>query len=84
MTFAFDTLSYVRKLRTAKVPEEQAEAMADALTGALNAPVGVATKTDFARIETELVLHRWLFGAVFAVQLATLGGVITILARMVR
>ena len=84
MSFAFDTLAYARKLRDAKVPQEQAEAMADALAQTFNAPNGVATKSDIARLEAEVMLHRWLFGAMLALQLGTLGAVISLFAKLVR
>ena len=83
MSFAFDTLAYARKLRDAKVPPEQAEAMADALAAA-----GVATghdnrfakietdivaiKTDLAVIKAELTFHRWVFLAMIGMQVAIL------------
>ena len=54
MSFAFDTLAYVRRLRDAKVPPEQAEAMADALAQTFNAPSGVATKGDIALLRRDL------------------------------
>jgi hypothetical protein len=89
MSFAFDTLAYARKLRDAKVPPEQAEAMADALTSAIRD--NVAPRADLLKIENslesvkaEVMLHRWLFGAMLALQLATLGAVITLFARLVR
>jgi hypothetical protein len=61
MSFAFDTLAYVRRLRDAKVPPEQAEAMADALAQTFNSPIGVATKADLAALETRLLLKLGAF-----------------------
>jgi len=61
MSFAFDTLAYVRRLRDAKVPPEQAEAMADALAQTFNSPIGVATKADLAALENRLLLKLGAF-----------------------
>jgi len=54
MSFAFDTLAYVRRLRGAKFPPEQAEAMGDALAQTFNASSGVATKGDIALLRRDL------------------------------
>jgi hypothetical protein len=82
----FDTLDYARRLRTAKVPQEQAEAMADALLAAFAAPHGAATKADIEAVKGELVFHRWALGAILALQLAgfgfTLKFILDILARL--
>jgi hypothetical protein len=92
----FDTLDYARRLRTAKVPQEQAEAMADALQAAFAAPHGAATKADIAAVKAEieavkaeLVFHRWALGAILALQLAGFGfmlklilDVLAVLARL--
>jgi hypothetical protein len=48
----FDTLSYARRLRQAGVPEQQAEAMADATRELV--VQDVATKADLAGIEQRL------------------------------
>jgi hypothetical protein len=68
----FDTLDYARRLRDAHVPQEQAEAMADALQAAFAAPHGAATRADIALIRQELVFHRWVLGIVVALQVAIL------------
>ncbi|SRR6266446_7037517 len=49
---AFDTLSYARRLRQAGVPEQQAEAMADATRELVMQDV--ATKPDLAGVEQRL------------------------------
>jgi len=72
VSFAFDTLAYVRRLRDAKVPPEQAEAMADALTQTFNAPNGVATKADIALIKADITLLKWMVGANSAMLVAVL------------
>jgi hypothetical protein len=66
MSFAFDTLAYVRRLRDAKVPPEQAEAMAEALAETFNAPAGIATKADLAALENRLLLKLGAFIIVVA------------------
>jgi hypothetical protein len=48
----FDTLSYARRLRQAGVPEQQAEAMADATRELV--VQDVATKADLAALEQRL------------------------------
>src|SRR5207244_5286569 len=48
----FDTLSYARRLRQAGVPEQQAEAMADATRELV--VQDVATKSDIAAVEQRL------------------------------
>jgi DnaJ-domain-containing protein 1 len=48
----FDTLSYARRLRQAGVPEQQAEAMADATRELV--VQDVATKADLAGLEQRL------------------------------
>jgi hypothetical protein len=72
MNFAFDTLAYVRRLRDAKVPPEQAEAMADALAQTFNAPNGVATKSDIVVLEASITLLKWMIGANTAMLVAVL------------
>lgn len=54
MSFAFDTLAYVRKLRDAKVPPEQAEAMADAISASLTPLSDITIKADLLQVKTEL------------------------------
>ena len=48
----FDTLSYARRLRQAGVPEQQAEAMADATRELV--VQDVATKADIASVKADL------------------------------
>jgi hypothetical protein len=48
----FDTLSYARRLRQAGVPEQQAEAMADATRELV--VQDVATKADIASVRSDL------------------------------
>jgi len=60
---SFDTLQYVKHLKAANVPEEQAEAQAEALRTALDAALSkhatpLATKGDLAAVLNELALMR--------------------------
>lgn len=79
MSFAFDTLAYARKLRDAKVPQEQAEAMADALTQTLTH--GVATKADLAQLDSKVDRLVWMVGVNLAISLLSLGAMFTFLLR---
>jgi len=54
MSFAFDTLDYVKRLRAGGVPNEQAEAMAAALAATFSSPTGVATKQDISDLRHEI------------------------------
>jgi len=58
MSFAFDTLDYVKRLRAGGIPNEQAEAMAGALAATFSSPTGVATKSDVADVRHELAMLR--------------------------
>ncbi len=52
-TVTFDTLKFVERLRAAGVPEEQAKALAEAVSEAQDA-ADVATKRDLREVETVL------------------------------
>ncbi|MGZ5029511.1 MAG: DUF1640 domain-containing protein [Methylobacter sp.] len=78
----FDTLKYANKLKSAGVPDKQAEAEAEALSEALEVNLKeLATKeylsrelrdveqridTRFERIDGELKLIRWMLGMLLA------------------
>jgi len=75
-TITFDTHKFVRKLRTAGLEEEQAEAFADAFSDA-QGEADLASKRDisdlrrdidvrFERIDGELKLNRWMLGILIA------------------
>jgi len=73
MTTTFDTLHFVKKLKEAGFPEEQAEALSEAFKQA-QGEADFATKKDIevmgskleAKIsETESTLVRWVVGAGF-------------------
>lgn len=58
-----DTLAYAKKLRAAGVPEQQAEAFAEALKDA--AADSLATKADLLAMETRLM--RFLYVQAIAI-----------------
>ena len=77
-TITFDTLELVDKLKTAGIPQEQAEAVVRVIAEARN---GLVTKHDlteakneikadmnvrFERIDGELKLNRWMLGVLLA------------------
>ena len=77
-TITFDTLELVDKLKTAGIPQEQAEAIVRVIAEAQN---GLVTKHDlteakneikadmnvrFERIDGELKLNRWMLGVLLA------------------
>ena len=70
---AFDTLTYARKLRDAGVPQEQAEAHAEALGATVTETL--ATKQDLRELEYRLTIR---LGGMLAVAVATM----TALARL--
>jgi len=68
----FDTLEFVKTLQAAGLPSQQAEAIASAVRKASES-AEVATKGDIALvrkdvdgIRSELAVHRWMLGFVFA------------------
>ncbi len=82
---AFDTLAYVKKLRTAGVPDQQAEAHAEAIADVVGEKL--ATKQDIfilkqdlvtleSRLESRIVLK---LGAIVIGSAAILGIVLSIL-----
>ena len=92
----FDRLAYVDRLTKTGMDDGVARAHADALDQAMRD--GVATHADMTRldnmfigldsrltmIEGEVLLHRWLFGAMLALQLATLGALISLFVKLVK
>jgi hypothetical protein len=77
-TITFDTLELVDKLKTAGIPQEQAEAVVRVIVEAQD---GLVTKHDlteakneikadmnirFERIDGELKLNRWMLGVLLA------------------
>lgn len=78
----FDTLKYANKLKSAGVPDKQAEAEAEALSEALEVNLKELTTKEylshelrdlehrldahFERIDGELKLNRWMLGVLLA------------------
>ena len=67
----FDTLKFVKRLRTTGMAEEQAEALSEAFIEAQKANIeNLATKTDLKelelRINAQLLLLKWMMGFILA------------------
>jgi len=69
----FDTLKFVEKLESAGVNREQAKAEAEALVTALSEAMDsqLATKADINRLERELVVVKWMVGAVLGLAITS-------------
>jgi hypothetical protein len=69
----FDTLKFVDKLEQAGVSREQAKAEAEALVTALSEAMDsqLATKGDINRLERELVVVKWMVGAVLGLAITS-------------
>ena len=69
-SITFDALKFARRLKEAGVPDGQAEAeaaaLADAFAEALESQL--ATKSDIAKVERELLLIKWMVGLVIAAE----------------
>jgi hypothetical protein len=67
-SLAFDTLSYVKKLRQGGFTEEQAEAhvMAQKQVLAEVLDTNLATKDDINRLEKQIVVLKWMMGVMLA------------------
>ncbi len=69
----FDTLKFVDKLEKAGVSREHAKAEAEALVTALSEAMDsqLATKGDINRLERELVVVKWMVGAVLGLVITS-------------
>jgi hypothetical protein len=69
----FDTLKFVEKLESAGVNREQAKAEAEALVTALSEAMDsqLATKGDINRLVRELVVVKWMVGAVLGLAITS-------------
>ncbi len=69
----FDTLKFVDKLEKAGVNREHAKAEAEALVIALSEAMDsqLATKGDINRLERELVVVKWMVGAVLGLAITS-------------
>jgi len=69
----FDTLKFVKKLKTAGMPEKQANALSEALQDT-HLEANLATKNDIKELElkvhTELLLLKWMLSFLLAGTLA--------------
>ena len=65
-TAIFDTLAYVKKLKEAGVPENQAEVHAEAIAGLIDEQL--ATKKDLQILEANVTARiiRWVAGMLVA------------------
>ena len=85
-TITFDTLELVDRLKTAGIPQEQAEAVVRVIAEAQD---GLVTKHDlseakneikaemnvrFERLDGELKLNRWMLGLILAAVVMPLVG----------
>ena len=72
-TVTFDTLKFVDKLEQAGVSREQAKAEAEALVTALSEAMDsqLATKSDINRLERELMVVKWMVGAVLGLAVTS-------------
>ncbi|MDY0137423.1 MAG: hypothetical protein RBS36_09660 [Thiomicrospira sp.] len=70
----FDTLKFVKTLRSSGMSEEQAEAIANAVKDAQETQL--VTKYDlqkeFEPVRKELLLIKWMIGLVIAIQVVPL------------
>ena len=69
-TMGFDTLACARRLKDAGVSDEQAEAHAEAVHGAVIHHV--ATKADLAELRADIYRALWIQGAGLAAIIAGL------------
>jgi len=81
MAITFDTLEYVNELKSANVPEAQAEAQAKAMRRVLDSALenqtsALATKADLAYLENRFTLR---FGAMLVVGIGILLAVLPML-----
>ena len=68
----FDTFKFVDRLEKAGLSREQAAAIVDAQKDAFAEALDttLATKSDIARVEQDLVLVKWMLGAVLGLAIA--------------
>ena len=68
----FDTLKFVEKLESVGITREQAKAEAEALVVALSEAMDsqLATKNDINRLEKEVVVVKWMVGAILGLVVA--------------
>jgi len=74
-TITFDTHKFVRKLKEAGIPENQAEAIADAFRDA-HIEAELATKTDLRELEYRLIIK---LGAMMMAAIAVVATLVKLL-----
>ncbi|RJF70392.1 hypothetical protein [Rhodopseudomonas palustris] len=83
MAFAFDTLGYAKRLRSAGIPNEQAEAHAEAAREFIMAEL--VTKTDLnAAMETQTLRLTVRLGGIVAAGFGVLAAAVGIAAALLR
>ncbi|KPF97672.1 hypothetical protein IP86_12820 [Rhodopseudomonas sp. AAP120] len=83
MAFAFDTLGYAKRLRSAGIPNEQAEAHAEAARKFIMAEL--VTKTDLnAAMETQTLRLTVRLGGIVAAGFGVLAAAVGIAAALLR
>lgn len=73
-TATFDTLKFANRLKTAGVPDKQAEALAEVQADMMSESLAnsLATKMDIAEVKTELLVIKWMLGLVIAAEVLPL------------
>lgn len=79
MSLMFDTHEYVKELKAAGMPEEQAEVQAKALVNLVSAQVVTKEYLDAKLSEAKMELIKWVIG-LFGIQIA----VITFLFKILK
>jgi hypothetical protein len=71
-TITFDTLKFAKQLEASGIPAVQAEAFVNAQREILSEALdtSLATKADISEVKGELVLLKWMIGAVLGVAIA--------------
>jgi hypothetical protein len=79
MAYAFDTLGYAKRLRDAGVPQQQAEAHAEAAREFVMAEL--CTKTDLAAaLDTQTLRLTIRLGTMLIAAVAVVGGILKLIS----
>jgi hypothetical protein len=67
-TITFDTLQYVKTLKSAGFDDKQAEALAEAQSVAIDSATDIrlATKGDVQELKNEMIIMKWMLGTLMA------------------
>ena len=73
-TITFDTLKFARRLKNAGVPDNHAEAEAEAIKEAFSEALDsqLATKQDINELSVKIKLVQWMIALVIAVEIIPL------------